>query len=304
MLKLVFGCGYLGRRIARLWREAGHEVAVVTRSAGRAAELASEGYRAIVADVTDAASLSGLPAAETVLYAVGFDRAAGKSIAEVYAGGLRNALAAVGDVGRAVSPSGVAQGRANSPSYGPRVLYISSTGVYGQTDGDWVDETTPCEPTREGGRASLAAENLLRAHPLGGRSVVLRLAGIYGPDRIPRAADLLAGKPIDAPADGYLNLIHVEDAARIVVAAAELDANEPKLYCVSDGHPPLRREYYEELAQLLHAPPPTFIPPDEHSHARQRAGSDKRVSNRRMQEDLRVELRYPSYREGLAAIVK
>src|SRR5262245_7874147 len=106
MLKLVFGCGYLGRRVSRLWREAGEEVAVVTRSPSHGETLAAEGFQAIVADVTDPASLAGLPAAETVLYAVGFDRSAGKSIAEVYAGGLRNVLTAVSDVGRAVSPSG------------------------------------------------------------------------------------------------------------------------------------------------------------------------------------------------------
>jgi nucleoside-diphosphate-sugar epimerase len=186
----------------------------------------------------------------------------------------------------------------------PRVIYISSTGVYGQVEGEWVDESTPCRPTREGGRAALAAEEVLRGHPLGQCSVVLRLAGIYGPDRIPRAGDIVAGRPIDAPAEGFLNLIHVEDAARIVVAAAERDLSLPALYCVTDGHPTFRRDYYTELARLLSAPPPMFSPPDEKSHARQRAGSDKRVSNRRMMSELAVELAYPSFREGLAAIVR
>ena len=96
----------------------------------------------------------------------------------------------------------------------PLLLYISSTGVYGDADGEWVDETTPCRPAREGGKACLAAEQVLAEHPLGKRSVVLRPAGIYGPDRIIRAEALRRGEPIDAPADGYLNLIHVDDLDR------------------------------------------------------------------------------------------
>ena len=71
------------------------------------------------------------------------------------------------------------------PAETGRLIYISTTGVYGPADGDWVDEVTPPDPQREGGRASLAAEQVLAAHPLGQRSVILRLAGIYGPGRVP-----------------------------------------------------------------------------------------------------------------------
>jgi nucleoside-diphosphate-sugar epimerase len=132
--------------------------------------------------------------------------------------------------------------------------------------------------------------------------VILRLAGLYGPGRIPRSADLVAGRPIDAPARGWLNLIHVDDAAQIVLLA-EQRALLPRTYVVSDGQPVVRTEYYAELARLLRAPPPTFVEPVASSPAAARAASDKRIVPRRMFAELRPTLQFPSYREGLAAIV-
>ena len=218
-----------------------------------------------------------------MLFAVGFDRSAGRSIHDVYVGGLRRALA-------------------DLPDSVERFVYVSSTGVYGNVSGTEVDERSACKPQRDGGRACLAAEELLLGSRFGDRAIVLRLAGLYGPGRIPRAADLVAGKPIDAPSSGWLNLIHVEDAAQIVLRAEEY-AQPPATFVVSDGQPVVRGEYYTELARLLGAPPPRFAAPVDDSPAAQRAASDKRVNPARMFAELRPALQYPSYREGLAAIV-
>ena len=285
MAKLVFGCGYLGRRVARLWRQQGDEVLAVTRSADKGALLSREGIRPIVGDLGgDAAlELGRLPKIQTVLFAIGHDRRSEVAIEQVYAGGLARALAAI-------------------PATIKRFIYISSTGVYGDAAGEWVHEETPCRPTRAGGKACLAAEQLLQQSRMGQRSIVLRLAGLYGPDRIPRSQAVLAGEPIDAPASGFLNLIHVDDAAAIVLLAEE-KSPLPRTYVVSDGQPVLRSQYYAELARLLGAPPPRFMPADPSSPAAQRAVSDKRVNNGRMVRELSPALRYPSYREGLAAIV-
>lgn len=283
MTKLIFGCGYLGARVARLWQAEGHEVFVVTRSNERARQFVAEGFRPIVADVLEPDSLAKLPRAETVLFAVGFDRASGASIFDVYVAGLRDVLASLSDGTQ-------------------RFIYVSSTGVYGRSAGKIVDESSTTEPRREGGRACLAAEQALAKDRLGERAIVLRLAGIYGPGRIPLAAAIRAGQPIPGPADGWLNLIHVDDAARIVLAAETL-AEVPRTFNVSDGHPAVRREYYEELARLLDAPPPTFAAPAPDAPVTSREGGDKRVDNARMRTELGVELLYPRYREGLAAIV-
>jgi nucleoside-diphosphate-sugar epimerase len=283
MAKLIFGCGYLGMRVARRWQQAGEQVFAVTRSPERARQIAAAGIEPLVADITAAAQLPVPQHLGTVLFAVGYDRAGGASIHDVYVGGLARVLEQLPDAVQ-------------------KVIYISSTGVYGQVTGVEVDEDSPCQPTREGGKACLAAERLLSGSRCGQRSIILRLAGIYGPGRIPRRADQLAGRPIEAPAEGWLNLIHVDDAARIVLLAEE-QAPMPRTYVVSDGRPVLRRDYYSALARLLNAPPPQFVPPPADSPAALRAASDKRVHPRRMFRELGVELAYPSYREGLAAIV-
>jgi nucleoside-diphosphate-sugar epimerase len=283
MAKLVIGCGYLGHRVALRWQAAGKRVLVTTRSARRAETLRSEGFEPIVLDVTHPCDLSELPKLSSVLYAVGFDRSAGHGQRDVYVKGLNHVLAALS--GRHC-----------------RILYISSTGVYGQSDGSWVDERSVCQPTRDGGRVCLEAEGRLATHPLGAGAVILRMAGLYGPGRIPLQKLLMDGQPIPVPEEGYLNLIHVDDAAEVVLAA-EAKTQVPRWFVVSDGNPVWRKDYYEELARRLGAPLPRFVPPPADSTANSRASSSKRICNRRMTEELEVRFRYPTFREGLAAIL-
>jgi nucleoside-diphosphate-sugar epimerase len=285
--KLIFGCGYLGERVARLWRDAGHEVFVVTRSAEKAKDFQRQNYQVIRADVTRPGTLSNLPNADTVLFSVGYDHSNGQSIADVYAGGVGNVLAALS-------------------RETDRFIHISTTGIYGDANGDWVDELTPPNPQREGGRASLAAERVLAGHPLGSRSIALRLAGIYGPGRIPFLDELRAAEPIPAPTSGHLNLIHVDDAATIVVAAGNLALfhDGPRIYCVSDGHPVERGEYYAEVARQIGGQPPRFVDPDPNSPRTARARTDRRIRNDRMMAELRVKLEYPDYRAGLATALE
>ena len=180
MSKLIVGCGYLGLRVARRWIAAGHAVAGLVRISAAAESLARESVRPIVADVTQPSTLRGLPAADTLLYAVGYDPAGGASRSAVYVDGLRAVLDAVSPEVR-------------------RVILISSTGVYAEQGGGWVDESSPCQPSRESGRALLAAEQALAAHRLGDRGIVLRLAGIYGPGRLPRRASWSPASPCRSP---------------------------------------------------------------------------------------------------------
>jgi nucleoside-diphosphate-sugar epimerase len=283
MTRLIVGCGYLGQRVARRWLAASERVLAVTRSPERAESLRSQGLEPLVADVTRPETLGRLPEAQTVLYAVGHDPRSGLSRHEVYAQGLRNVLDAL-------------------PGSTGRIVFTSSTGIYGDAHGDWVDEDSPCQPNRESGRAMLAGEEVLRSHPLGSRGIVLRLAGLYGPGRITRLGDLLAGRPITASATGYVNLIHVDDAAEVVLAAAAL-APVPRTYVVSDGQPVTRQEFYDYLATLLGRDRPSFVDPTPEARAASRSSGEKRLRNRRMLDELGVKLTYPSYREGLAAVM-
>ncbi len=282
-LKLIVGCGYLGLHVARRWIAAGHAVAGVVRSSAGAESLARAGVRPIVADVTQPATLLDLPATDTLLYAVGYDPAGGATRTAAHVEGLRAVLDALAPQVR-------------------RVVLISSTGVHGEQGGGWVDESSSCQPLRESGRALLAAEEALAAHRLGALGIVLRLAGIYGPGRLPRRADLARGEPLPIAAGECVNLIHVEDAAAAVLAA-EAFAQPPRTYLISDGHPVERREYFSELARQFGLPRPSFrdpLPGEASGHR----GGNKRVSNARMLAELQVELAYPTYREGLAAAVK
>jgi nucleoside-diphosphate-sugar epimerase len=243
--------------------------------------LLAEGLRVIVADVMRPESLRDLPPVDTLLYAVGYDRSSSWSQHETYVEGLRHVLEALPPVGR--------------------LIFISSTGVYGQTDGRWVDEMSECVPARAGGQACLDAEHRLRRHPYGDRSVILRMAGLYGPGRVPYLRDMAAGEPLRAATDGYLNLIHIDDAAAAVLAA-ERHEILPALFVVSDGTPVTRRAYFEQVASLVGVRP-RYASPRPGDCRASRSGGSKRVCNRRLLHELKLTLQYSSYREGLAQVL-
>lgn len=255
--RLVVGCGYLGSRVARRWVAAGDRVFAVTRS--RAAEVSAIGAEPIIGDVALEESLREPPRVDTIFWAVGFDRTSGANPRQVHVEGLRRLLDRVAG--------------------SPRVILSSSTGVWGEADGDFVDEETPPAPSREAGRVLVETESMLAAHRLG-PGVALRFAGLYGPARLPRLADLAAGRLIAADPDTWLNLVHVDDAARVVCGIAELASPRP-LYVVSDGRPVRRRDWYGRLAELTASPPVAWDPAAPRSR-----GADKRVRSERVWQDL------------------
>jgi nucleoside-diphosphate-sugar epimerase len=270
MSHLILGCGYLGRVVARHWLAEGHRVIALSRS--NSEPLRSLGIEPTAGDVSDPASLT-LPQVDTVLYAIGLDRSAGKSMREVYLGGLTNVLDAL-----------------PAPR---RFIYVSSTSVYGQSSGEWVDEDSPTEPAEENGRIVLECEWLLRSRQP--EAIILRFAGIYGPGRMIKRGAIEKSEPLATDPDKVINLIHVEDGARAVMAAAE--RGRPRaIYNVADGQAVTRREFYTELARLLRAPTPQFK-----SFAGER--TNRRISSRRMLTELGIELRYPDFRAGLAQAI-
>lgn len=269
---LIVGLGYLGARVADVWLGQGRKVFATTRWAERSDELAGKGIAPVVWDVL--AGGGPLPRVDTVLYCVGYDRSQAATMHEVYVEGLRRTLFSL-------------------PK--PRLfLYASSTGVYGDAQGGWVDESTPPAPLDPAGETCLQAEQSLRefARANGWDAIVLRLAGLYGPGRMIGAEGIKSGQPVAADPDGYLNLIHVADAARVVDAARRL-GNSGETYNVADGNPVKRRDFYRHAASLLKAPEPTY------AQARRQRG-DRRVSVERMNKTFRVPLQFPDYKAGLA----
>lgn len=280
-MRLVVGYGYLGERVARRWLDRGDRVVAVTRSPARGEALAAAGIEPLILDVTADnpgwERLFGRPdePVATIFWGVGFDRAAGASYDDVHVAGLGKLLDAAAAGG--------------SPA---RVVFSSSTGVWGDERGGIVSETTPPDPSREAGRVLVAAEQLLANHPAG-PGTALRFAGLYGPGRLPRLADLRAGRPIATDPDSWLNLVHIDDAAHVVVTVADAPAPRP-LYVVSDGTPVLRRNWYGRLAELAGGPPPEW----DESAPRSRGG-DKRIDSALVWADLGIR---PAHPDALAAL--
>ncbi|HVH78345.1 MAG TPA: SDR family oxidoreductase [Stellaceae bacterium] len=185
--------------------------------------------------------------------------------------------------------------------------YLSTTGVYGTRDGGWVDEASELRPTGPRGRRRVAAEaGWEQLRQVAGLPVhVFRLSGIYGPGR--SAFDPLrtgTAKRIDAGGQVF-SRIHVDDIANVLLASI----TQPRpgaVYNVCDDEPAAQEEVIAYAARLLGMQPPPLVPlaeaelsPMAHSFW----ADNKRVSNALIKSELGVHLAYPTYREGLAAIL-
>ncbi len=277
MTTLIVGCGYLGRRVAHLLIGRGERVIGTTRSLAWAASLSKLGVEPLVLDVLQTDEVE-LPTFDRLVYCVGFDRSAGVAMRTVYVDGLAGVLARVD---RDMSS----------------FVYVSSTGVYGQDDGSWVTEDDPTAPRHESGRVCLEAEQVAR----GRDARIVRLAGLYGPGRIVRRAAILAGEPVAGDPEKVINLVQIDDAASATVAA--LDRGEAgRVYNVADDRPVSRRELYTLAASCLETAPPTFIGPAA-GPTTGREDANRRVSNRRMKDELGVVLNYPDVSSGLPASI-
>lgn len=283
-MRLIVGCGYLGKRVAQLWIAQGIRVAALTRSDSGAAALKAIGIHPIIGDVTDPQSLANLPGHgpfEGLFHAVGLDRASGKSMEEVYVRGLENLLHVL------------------PPHLCPKILFISSTSVHAQSDGSWINENTPPDATGGSGGVVRNAEALLRK--LRPESVILRFAGIYGPGRLLRGKAIESGEPIPVDPDKWLNLIHVDDGARAVDLACDR-ATPGSTFLVADGKPVLRGDYYRTLAHLLNAPSPKFTEGTPGSRGGPDA-SHRRIDSRHTQATLDWFPSLEDHEAGLRAIL-
>jgi nucleoside-diphosphate-sugar epimerase len=181
-----------------------------------------------------------------------------------------------------------------------RLVYLSTTGVMANSQhSEWVNEESEVGPLRPGSVAAWNAEQWL-AHNCPHRDlVILRLAGIYGPQRVPNLESLRQQQPLHIAPDSYLNLIHVADIAQVVHRAVE-DHPQRQLYLVSDGNAVMRRHYYEWICQYTGLPQPQYAAVSSEAG---RGTGNKRVSNRRLIEDFDIRFAFPSFREGLSKLL-
>ncbi len=191
-----------------------------------------------------------------------------------------------------------------------QLVYISTSGVYGDCRGELVAETRPAQPQSARARRRADAEHQLRAwgQRSGVRVTILRVPGIYAADRLP-VARLERGTPALAPEDdAYVNHVHADDLARIVVAA--LRRGSPgRLYNAADDAPIRMGDYFDLVAEHCGLPRPPRVTWAEAQRVIPRQllsfmGESRRLVNRRLKEELRLKLRYPTVRHGVAATTR
>jgi nucleoside-diphosphate-sugar epimerase len=282
-----FGLGYSAQVLARRLARQGWTITGTAQTGEHAAALAREGWNVHLfhdGEFSPAAK-DALAAADTVLISI-----------------------PPGEAGDPVLAAEADALRAHASRW--RWLgYLSTTGVYGDRQGGWVDETTQLAPTSPRAVARVAAENAWKdfAAATGAPLTIFRLAGIYGPGRNPLAA-LRAGtaRRTDKPGQVF-SRIHVEDLAR-VLAASIAQPHKGGVYNVCDDEPAAQADVVAHGAQLLGIAPPLLesyaaVEPTLSEMAKSFYRDSKRVRNARMKRELGVVLSYPSYREGLASLI-
>lgn len=188
-----------------------------------------------------------------------------------------------------------------------RLILISATGVYGDCDGAWVDETRPPAPNSDRGRRRLHAEQQLSAW---GRqhqtdTLILRVAGIYGPGRLPTARLKKRLPVLREQESPWSNRIHIADLIQACMAAARRGINGG-IYNIADGHPSTMTDYFLKVAELLQLPAPERISLQQ-AGEQMSAGmlsylaESRRLDNRLLRKELGVTLRYPTLETGLTA---
>jgi nucleoside-diphosphate-sugar epimerase len=287
---LIVGCGYAGSRLAR--REGPRrDVTSLVRTPASAATLNRLGVRTRALDLDAPVD----PPAD-VAYA---DLASGAAV--VY-------LVPPPEPGDGDPRLDRFLAQLDAAAARPAVLlYVSTTGVYGDTGGASVDEHSPALPGNDRTRRRLAAEGAVRkwCESRDVRHVILRVPGIYGPGRLPLER-LRRGEPaLRHEEAGPGNRIHVDDLVTCIVAALDLDTASG-VYNVGDGDHASTTEYLQQVAVAAGLPPPTLVSRAE-AAARVSPGlmaflaESRRIDTRRMREELRVQLAYPTMYEGIRA---
>lgn len=302
---VIVGCGYTGTRLARRLLAAGASVWATRRTPEATRALAPElgaGDPGVAAG-----RLAALPLDLATLAAAVSVRADAAEQQQLAAWLPRGAILVV----TAPPVSGDTSGERHlvacaSAAGARRLVYVSSTGVYPPGDGSWTDEDVPVGPASDQGKARLAAERALLddARARGLEAVSLRAAGIYGPGRGVPTRLHRGNYRIIGDGDTYVSRIHVDDLVTVIVAAAMAPSLPRAVYNVADDEPETSRAYADAVADILGVPRPPSVPAsavDPWIAAMMRA--NRRIDNRRIKQELGVELAYPTWREGLAQVM-
>jgi nucleoside-diphosphate-sugar epimerase len=280
---LIVGCGHIGRRVAVQLRTRGQRVTGMVRSSASADRLRELGIDALCLDLdAGARHIPGSGAFGAIGY---FAPPPSSGTQDTRMQGFLESLA--------------------KTSLPRRIVYISTSAVYGDCRGDWITEEQPVQPATDRGLRRLDAEQQVQAWAArhGVEWVILRVPGIYGPGKLPLER-LRKGLPVLREADApYTNRIHADDLAAICVSALD-SAHHDTVYNVSDGHPSTMTDYFFRVADAAGLPRPPVVTREQAQQVLS-AGmlsflqDSRRMSNQKLLRDLRVTLRYPDLDTGL-----
>ncbi len=279
---VIAGCGYVGNALARLLMKEDHEVFGIRREPSGL----EKGVKAIKGNLAQPESLGPAPRrVEYAVFAVGADQSTEPAYREAYLDGLAGFLEWLADEGQRPK----------------RIVMTSSTSVYGQRRGEPIDESSPTHPTQFRGETLLTSERLLAASGLS--SVVVRLGGIYGPDRT-SLIDRARGGELRLRGDAHFtNRIHRDDAAGLIRHLLLHESPEP-LYLGVDNESADQAEVYRWLGAELGVEVPVEDEEGEGTSESRRVGvGSKRCSNQLARKS-GYRFRYPSFREGYGELIR
>ncbi|EEF60859.1 SDR family oxidoreductase [Pedosphaera parvula] len=285
MRVLILGCGYVGLPLGAELVRQGHEVFGLRRSAEGEAEVKAAGIQSLAGDITKREDLARIPGPfDWVVNMVSSTKGGVEEYQQVYLQGTRNLIDWL-----ALTPP-------------KKFVYTSSTSVYGQTDGSSVKETSPVEPSSETSKVLVETEKVLmeaaqlRKLP----AVILRVAGIYGPERGHLFQQYLKNEArIAGKGERIINMIHRDDLVGIIIAALK-NGRSGEVYNVVDDEPVTQLHFFQWLAEALGKWPPPFATEEENA-ARKRGLTNKKVQNRRLKMELGYQFKYPTFRQGYTA---
>ena len=285
MRVLIVGCGYVGLPLGAELVRQGHEVSGLRRSVEGGDELKAAGIQPLAGDITRPEDLAGLPAPfDWVVNTVSSSKGGAEEYRSVYLDGTRHLIHWLAETSL------------------KKFVYTSSTSVYGQADGSLVKEDAPAEPAGETSRLLVETENLLatavreRKFP----AVILRVAGIYGPERGHLFQQYLRNEArIAGQGERILNMIHRDDLVTAIITALK-SGRSGEIYNASDDEPVAQIHFFRWLSETLGKNMPPFATEAENAQ-RKRGLTNKKVSNRKLKMELGVQLKFPTFRQGYTA---
>ena len=282
MRVLIVGCGYVGLPLGTKLVRQGHEVFGLRRSAPE--ELEAAGIIPLLADISQTESLAGLPHDfDWVVNCAASGGGSAEDYRKLYLDGNRNLVAWL----------------ATSPP--KKFIYTSSTSVYAQNDGSWVTEESPTQPESATAEILVKTEGSLLASAWNEfPAVILRVAGIYGPERGHAFKQFLKGEArIEGDGARFMNMIHRDDLISVIIAALEHGA-PGEIYNAADDEPVTQLKFFEWLATRLNRPLPPGVAADGET-SRKRGVTNKRVSNAKLRAQLKYQFTFPDFRAGYTA---